>query len=60
MLKMSSQPACTLPAIDIDNSKVVGSSGKNDKKLAKSDFSKLMHRAEEPSFLTSEARRAFT
>ena len=56
MLKISSQPACALPATDIDNSKVVSSSGKNNKKLAKSDFTKLMHRAEEPSFLTSEAR----
>ena len=60
MLKMSPQPAGALPATAFDNSKVVGSSGRNEGKLAKSDFTKPVRRAEEPSFLTPDARRAFT
>ena len=60
MLKASLQPAGFLPAIGIDNRKVVSSNGENDRKLAKSDFTKPVHRVEEPSFLTPDARRAFT
>ena len=52
MLKASSQLAGVLPATSIDNSKVVGSSCRNDRKLAKSAFTKLMRRVEKPSFLT--------
>ena len=49
-----------LPATGIDNSKIVGSSGRNDKKSAKSDFIKPMCKAEEPIFLTSDIKQAFT
>ena len=56
MLKTSSQPAGTLLATGIDNSKVVGNSRENDKKLAKSDFTKPMRRAEKSSFLTPNAK----
>ena len=59
MLITSSQQVCALPAIGIDDSEVVGSSGRNDEKSAKSDFTKPVHRAEEPSFLTPNARQAF-
>ena len=60
MLKTSPQPAGALPATTVDNSEVVGSSGRNEGKSAKSDFTKPVRRAEEPSFLTPDARRAFT
>ena len=60
MLKTSPQLASTLLAIGIDNSEVVSSSDRNNKKSAKSDFTKPMHKAEEPSFLTSDTRQAFT
>ena len=56
MLKTGPQPAGALPANYIDNSKVVGNSGRNNIKLTKSDFTKLIHRAEEPSFLTPDSR----
>ena len=60
MLKTSSQPASTLPTTNIDNSKVIGSSARNGRKSVKSDFTKPMRRAEEPSFLTPKARQAFS
>ena len=60
MLKTSLQLAGTLPATGVDDSKVVGSSGGNKGKSAKSDFIKPVHRAEKPSFLTLNVRRAFT
>ena len=60
MLKTSFQLADALPATGIDNSEVVGSSSGNEGKSAKSDFTKPVRRAEEPSFLTPDARRAFT
>ena len=60
MLKTSPQLSDALPATGIDNSEVVRSSGRNKKKLAKSDFTKPVRRAEEPSFLTSNTRQAFT
>ena len=60
ILKMSPQPAGTLPATAVDDIKVVGSSGGNKGKLAKSDFTKPMRGVEEPSFLTLDARWAFT
>ena len=60
MLKISLQLAGALPATGVDNSKVVGSSGGNDGKSAKSDFTKPICRAEEPSFLTFDARQTFT
>ena len=60
MLKTSPQPAGALPATTVDDSEVIGSSGRNKGKSAKSDFTKPMRRAEEPSFLTPDARRAFT
>ena len=59
ILKTSSQPAGALPATTVDDSKVVRSSGRNDGKSAKSDFSKLVRKAEESSFLTSDTRQAF-
>ena len=59
ILKMSAQPASTLPATGINDSKVVGSSGGNDRKSAKSDFTKPVRRAKKPSFLTFNSRRVF-
>ena len=60
ILKTSPQPADALPATGVDDSEVIRSSGRNEEKLAKSDFTKPVRRVEEPSFLTSDARRAFT
>ena len=60
MLKTSLQLAGALPVTAVDNSKVVRSSGRNKGKSAKSDFTKLVRRAKEPSFLTPNARQAFT
>ena len=60
MLKTSSKPASTLLATTIDDSEIIGSSGRNKGKSAKSDFRKLVRRVEKPSFLTPDARRAFT
>ena len=60
MLKTSPQPADTLPATGVDDSKVIRSSGGNDRKWAKSDFIKPVRRPGEPSFLTPDARRPFT
>ena len=60
MLKTSPQPAGALLATAVDDSEVVGSSGRNEGKLVKSDFTKPVRKVEEPSFLTPDARRAFT
>ena len=60
ILKTSPQPAGALPATAVDDSEVIGSSGGNEGKSAKSDFTKPVRGAEEPSFLTPNARRAFT
>ena len=60
MLSTSLQPANALPATAIDDSEVVESSGRNKRKLAKSDFTKLVRGVEESSFLALDARRAFT
>ena len=57
---MSPQLAGALPATNVDNNKVVRSSSRNERKSAKSDFTKPMRGAEEPSFLTPDVRRAFT
>ena len=53
---MSPQPAITQLTTSIDNSKVIGSSSRNDGKSAKSNFTKPVRRTEEPSFLTPDAR----
>ena len=60
MLKISSKPTGALPATAVDNSEVIRSSGGNERKSAKSNFIKPVREAEEPSFLTPDARRAFT
>ena len=60
MLKASSQPVSILLATSVDNSEVIDSSGENDRKLAKSNFTKPMYRVEESSFLTPNARQTFT
>ena len=60
MLKISPKPASAPPAIDVDDSEIVNNSGGNDRKLAKSDFTKLVRRVEKPSSLTLNTRRAFT
>ena len=60
MLKTSPQPAGALLATAVDNSEVVGTSSGNEGKSAKSDFTKLVRGAEEPSFPTFNARQAFT
>ena len=59
MFKTSPQPADTLPATAVDNSEVIESNGRNIEKSAKSDFTKPVRIAEEPSFLTPNTRRAF-
>ena len=56
MLKTSPQPASTLPATGVDDSKVIRSGSRNDGKSAKSDFTKPMRGAEEPTFLTPDAK----
>ena len=60
MLKTSPQLTDTLPATGIDDNKVVGSSGRNEGKSAKSDFTKPVRGVEESSFLNPDARQAFT
>ena len=60
MLKTSPQPASALPATSVNNSEVIGSSSGNDRKSAKSDFTKPVRRVGEPSFLTLDAKQAFT
>ena len=60
MLKTSPKLAGALPATAVDDSEVVESSVRNEGKSAKSDFTKPVYRAEEPSFPTRNARRAFT
>ena len=57
---MSPQSAGALSATIVNDSKVVSSSSRNNGKLAKSDFIKPMCRVEKPSFLTPDARQAFT
>ena len=56
ILKTSPQLAGTLLATGITDSDIVGSNGGKHRKSAKSDFIKPVHGAEEPSFLTSNAR----
>ena len=56
ILKINPQSASILLAISVDNSEVVGSSSENNRKLAKSDFTKLVHRAKESSFLILNAK----
>ena len=60
MLKTSTQLASALLATSVDNSKVVGSSARNDKKSAKSNFTKLVCRVEEFDFLSSDTSQVFT
>ena len=59
-MKISPWPAGALQATGVDNSKVVRSSSRNERKLAKSDFTKPVRGAEEPSFLTPNGRQIFT
>ena len=56
MVKTNPKLASALPATGVDNSKVVGSSGRKNRKLAKSDFTTPACRAEKPSFLTLDTR----
>ena len=58
-MKTSPQPADALPTTAIDNSEIIRSSGRNERKSAKSDFIKPMCGAEKPSFLTPDAKQAF-
>ena len=46
--------------INFDDGEVVNSSDENNRKLVKSDFIKPVCGAEEPSFLTPNAKQAFT
>ena len=59
-MQTSPQLASGLPATSIENSEIIGSGSRNDEKLAKSNFTKPIHEVEEPSFLTSNDRWAFT
>ena len=60
ILKPSLQPTGDLLATSVDNSEVVRNGGGNDRKLAKSDFTIPVRGAEKYSFLTFDARKAFT
>ena len=60
MLKTSPEPVAALTSTSIDDSKVVSSSGKNNRKSAKSDFTKPVRRIEKPSFQTSNTKQTFT
>ena len=60
MLKTSPQLADALLATSVDNSKVVVNSSGNNRKSAKSNFTKPVRSAKEPSFLTLDAKQAFT
>ena len=60
ILKTNSHLPVALPATGINDSEVIGSSVRNDEKSTKSDFTKPMRRVEESSFLTLNARQAFT
>ena len=60
MLKTSPKPAIALLATSVNNSELVGSSSRNNKKSAKSDFIKPKRRVEEPSFLILNDGRVFT
>ena len=57
---MSPKLASALPATSVNDSEVVSSSGGNNKKLAKSNFTKPMYKVKKSSFLTPNARQAFT
>ena len=57
---MSFQLATILLSTNINNSKVISSGSKNNKKSAKSNFTKTMYRAEELSFLTFDTRQVLT
>ena len=46
VLKMSSQLADAFSSASIDNNKAISSCGRNNRKLVKSDFTKIMYRAE--------------
>ena len=59
MLKISLELTGALPVTNVSNSEVVSSSGGNDRKSAKSIFTKPVRKVEEPSFLTPDARQAF-
>ena len=56
MLKMSLQLTNILSSTSVNNSKVIGSNSKNNRKLAKFNFIKAMYGVEKPSFLTFNAR----
>ena len=60
IMETSSQPASTLLFNSIDNSKIVNSGSKNNKKLVKSDFMKTAYRVEESSFVIPNTRQIFT
>ena len=56
MLKMSLQLAGILLTTSVDDSKIVSSSGRNNRKLAKPNVTKLVHKIEKSSFLTLDTR----
>ena len=56
MLKTNSCLADTLLFTSFDKSKIVGSSSRNNRKLAKSDFIKAMSGVVKSSFLTFDNR----
>ena len=63
MLKMNTQSADVLLSTSFDNSKVISSNSRNNKKLVKSiKFNSIMtiYRIAESSFLISDARQTFT
>ena len=60
MLKTSLQLADALPATSVNNSEIICSSSRKDKKSAKSNFKKPVRRARKPSFSTPNTRQTFT
>ena len=60
MLKISPNLVGTLPVTSINNSEVIDSRVKKNRKSAKSDFTKPIHRVEKPSLPTFNAKQLFT
>lgn len=60
MLKISLQLAYSLLFTGVNDSKVVSSGSRNNKKLTKSNFIKPIYGPEEYSFLTLNTKQIFT
>ena len=59
-MKTHIQQTGALLSTGVDNSEVVSDSDRNDEKLFKSNFTKIVRKTEKFSFLTSDTRLIFT